>query len=569
MRAARLNAGVPRAVEAVMATTTPLGNRRRAAPAAAALILALAASAGPRTAGAQTAAAQSAGGADGEAARTIHLLQRATYGPRPADVERVRSMGVEAWLDEQLAPERIDDGAFEAVLAGYPAATLSIPEMASTYVLARMMPGGGGAMREDGDAYREPRQIVRELAMVRLHRAIRSERQLEAVMTEFWYNHFNVYGLTGRPRWLVADYERTAIRPHVFGKFQDMLAATARHPAMLIYLDNFRSLTPDSSAAGNPGGINENYARELLELHTLGVDGGYTQGDIEAVARAFTGWSLEMHLAAIPPGDGDDRQTRRLRRHYERARMDPDAGAIFFDFRADRHDTGPKTVLGTALPAGRGIEDGEDVLALVARHPSTARHIATKLVRAFVADDPPPELVERLAETFRRTDGDLRAVTRELFLSPELADPAVRGRKIRSPFELVAAALRMTDAELDPRSRGVLEWLSAAGELPYAAQPPTGYPEAAAEWINAGALLQRSEIATALVASELAGVRIDTAELAAGADPVDALLARLLPGRDTARLEAIVRSETAGLAGAEAAARAAALVLASPDFQTR
>ncbi|HUP18647.1 MAG TPA: DUF1800 domain-containing protein [Gemmatimonadota bacterium] len=536
--------------------TTPLGARRRALLAAAALALLAAA---PAT-------AQSSGAV---AERATHLLQRATYGPRPGDVERVLSMGVEAWLDWQLRPDQIPDGAFEAVLADYPAATLPIPQMASTYVLPRLVPGGETGMGGDRSRFRHPREIVLELSMARLHRAIRSDRQLEAVMTDFWFNHFNVYALVGQPQLLVADYERTAIRPHVFGRFEDMLVATARHPAMLVYLDNFRSLTPDSSAPRGPGGINENYARELLELHTLGVEGGYTQSDIETVARAFTGWTIDRHPPAIPPGDGDDLDSRRFRRRYERARMDPDAGATVFLFLAERHDTGPKTVLGTPLAAGRGIEDGMDVLGMLSRHPSTARHVATKLAHAFVADDPPPALVERLAETFLRTDGDLGAVTRELFLSPEFADPAVHGRKVRSPFELVAAALRMTDAELEPRSRDLLLWLNAAGELPYAAQPPTGYPEAAEVWVNAGALLQRSELATSLVGGEIAGVRLDVPRLAAGTDPVGALLERLLPGRETGRLEAIVRSETAGLDPVAAAARAAALVLASPEFQTR
>lgn len=512
------------------------------------------------------AAGQTAGD---EAAREILVLQRATYGPRPADLERIRSMGVEAWLDWQLDPGAIPDGAFQAVLQRYPAATLSIPEMASRYVPPRLAPGGEVGMGSDG-GLRHPREIVLELSMARLHRAIRSERQLEAVMTDFWFNHFNVYALVGQPQLLVADYERTAIRPHVFGKFEDMLVATARHPAMLVYLDNFRSLTPDPGAP-RPGGVNENYARELLELHTLGVDGGYTQADIEAVARAFTGWSIERHAPAIAPGEGNDPESRRLRRRYERARSDPDAGATLFRFFADRHDAGPKTVLGSTLPAGRGIEDGMDVLELVSRHPSTARHIATKLARAFVADDPPAALVDRLAETFLRTDGDLRAVTRTLFLSPELADPSVRGRKIRSPFELAAAALRMTDAELGPRSRDLLQWLNAAGELPYAAQPPTGYPETADAWLNPGALLQRSDLATSLAAGEVAGIRMDAGALVpdGAADPVDALLERLLPGREAERLGAIVRAEVAGLEPGAAVARAAGLVLASPEFQTR
>ena len=333
----------------------------------------------------------------GDTARAVHLLNRATYGVRAQDLAEVLDLGVEAWLERQLHPERIDDSVLEDRLTTFPAAHMSVSELYEAYpppqrVRARLEKSDSVSPEEMRRMRRElgvqsPNRILFDLAGAKLVRAVSSERQLEEVMTDFWYNHFNVFFAKGPDRWLVGDYERTAIRPHVFGEFEDMLIATASHPAMLVYLDNWRSQVPDSMnprgeqrrrarsrfqslsarerevvlrmrgvseeqiarieealkrGAGREPGLNENYARELLELHTLGVDGGYTQEDVVAVARAFTGWTVGL------PG-----RERADRRGARRDGMAASTSAGQFTFRPEWHDPGEKTVLGTTLPAGQ------------------------------------------------------------------------------------------------------------------------------------------------------------------------------------------------------------------------
>jgi uncharacterized protein (DUF1800 family) len=502
--------------------------------------------------------------ASDERARVVHLLQRATYGPRAKDVAVATAQGSEPWLERQLHPERIDDSTLVARLESLKAVTLPLDELFEVYPTPRSKRDRVGEvdslerrrlqqeMRDQG--LESPRRIGAELAAARLQRAVYSERQLEALMTDFWFNRFNVYWGKGLDRWLVPDYEREAIRPHVFGRFADMLSATARHPAMLFYLDNWRSIAPDSlRPAGASGairelpegaGFNENYARELLELHTLGIDGGYTQEDVVAAARALTGWSIAFR-GEVPE----------------------------FRFRPALHDVGEKRFLDHALPAGRGIEDGEQLLEILARHPSTAEHVARDMVEAFVADEPPPALVERLSRVFLETDGDLREVTRTLFTAPEFYEPAVHGSKVKSPFELVASALRLTEAEVSPFNL-TAEYLHSAGEIPYGARDPIGYPETAEAWIDGGAMLQRMSLALALAGDRTRGIEIDADELAqgsGGSDVVDALTARLLPGGGSARVAEVVRADlAAGTAdGASPAERALGLILGSPEFQRR
>jgi uncharacterized protein (DUF1800 family) len=383
----------------------------------------------------------------------------------------------------------------------------------------------------------------------------------------------------------------------VFGRFRDLLEATAKHPAMLAYLDNAQSVVPDSMnpnagrmaearrrfeslpprqreqvlrrrgidpqlAAQMAGGgalpaqrrdrgLNENYARELMELHTLGVDGGYTQKDVIEVARALTGWTID--------------------------RGGPRAGGSFeprFIFRPAMHDPGEKLVLGHRLPAGRGIEDGEAVLDILARSPATARHVARKLAQRFVADEPPQSLVDRLAQVFTRTDGDLREVTRALFLSPEFNDPRSRGGKVKTPLEFVASALRATDAQVGP-SRMLVGTLRQMGQLPYLASPPTGYPSTSEEWTNSGAMLARMNFALALAAGRVDGVRVDAASFAppsASPGEVTALARAVMPGFADERLTATVTEDLdaqAQLAPRAKTARALGLLLGSPAFQRR
>lgn len=507
-----------------------------------------------------------------DTARAVHLLERATWGVRRDELAEVLRMGSDAWLERQLHPERIDDASMTARLARFPAASASPSELMRRYPrgqaarrdsMARPAVGDRTAMRRDSmarpardtsamrrrQAAMGPQRILADLAGARLQRAVYTERQLEDVMADFWFNHFNVFFGKGADRYLVGDYERAAVRPHVFGRFRDLLGATAAHPAMLVYLDNARSTVADSATAlmtgRRPRGINENYARELLELHTLGVNGGYTQRDVGEVARAFTGWTVAN------AGYGARRQR----------------GEPRFVFRRALHDAGSKTVLGRPLPAGRGIEDGTEVLDLLARHPATARHIARKLAGRFVADDPPQRLVDELASVFTRTNGDLREVTRALFRSPEFA--RTRGTKTRTPFEFVAGTLRATEAEVRP-SRELLQTLRQLGQLPYAATPPTGYIHDSAEWTSGGAMLARMNFALALSRGEVQGVRIDPARLlpTAPSDPAAELARVLLPARETGTLVRAVAEDAARLPDQQArTARALALILGSPAFQ--
>jgi uncharacterized protein (DUF1800 family) len=377
-----------------------------------------------------------------------------------------------------------------------------------------------------------------------------------------------VYAQKDAVRWLVSPYEREAIRPHVLGRFRDLVLATARHPAMLFYLDNWVStrdglVVPSGPNQGRRLGLNENYARELLELHTLGVDGGYTQGDVVEVARAFTGWSF-----AYPGGDKR------------------------FGFRPRSHDDGEKKVLGRVIAAGGGESDGLMVIDIVTRHPSTARAIATKLVRRFVSDDPPPALVERVARTFRETDGDIRAMMRTIVAAPEFWSPEARRAKIKKPLELVASAARALDAsagpETGPGSAGfqLARAVATLGERLHHAQPPTGYPDTADAWVNTGALLGRMNFALSLAQNRLSGVRVDVDRLFAGADRrrpkevLDRLLAVTLHGQTSERTREILSAQVSDPAIVRLTAddrgpaktdveKLVALVLGSPEFQRR
>lgn len=408
-----------------------------------------------------------------DSARAAHLLARATYGARPADITRVQSIGALRWLDEQLNPERINDDAVQAKIARFPTLAMSISDLAREY-----------APMQDGDTAkrRNQRRILGELVAARLVRDVESERQLEEVMTAFWFNHFNVFWGKGPVKYMVADYENNAIRPFVFGKFYDMLDATAKHPAMLFYLDNAQSNARK--------GVNENYARELMELHTLGVDGGYTQKDVQEVARAFTGWTIRRPIYG-----------RRNARNMEMP--ETQSG---FAFIPALHDRESKVVLGKNLAAGRGIEDGEDVLKMLARSPVTAHHIARQLIERFVNDTPDSAFVNELAAVFLKTDGDLRAVTRALFTSPRFYDSKNVRAKVKTPFELVVSALRTTGTP-PIASPQLLQTLRSMGELPYTEQAPTGFPASSQDWVNSGAMLARMNFGIAL------GTRLGDREL--------------------------------------------------------
>jgi uncharacterized protein (DUF1800 family) len=320
--------------------------------------------------------------------------------------------------------------------------------------------------------------VAYDLAESKVYRALYSNRQLQEVLTDFWFNHFNVFIDKGADRYLVTSYERDAIRPHVLGKFSDLLRATAEHPAMLFYLDNWQSIA-EGAAPRQKRGLNENYARELMELHTLGVDGGYTQKDIIEVARCFTGWTIR----------------------------NPRQGGGFY-FAPRLHDKGEKTVLGVKIPAGGGQEDALKVLEILARHPSTARFISRKLAVRFVSDNPPAALVDKLAKTYQKSDGDIREVLRVLFESKEFWAKEAYEAKVKSPLEFVVSAVRATEAEVD-NGFALAEVMGRMGQPLYRKLEPTGYSNASAEWVNSSGLLERMNFATALAANKLPGVKLD------------------------------------------------------------
>ncbi len=518
-----------------------------------------------------------------------HLLNRFAFGPRPGEVDAVARMGLERWFARQLAGG-LPDGEMEERLRRLPALGLSTAEIFKTYpppglVLYEAKEAGilsGDVSRkdlkeEDRDAlrskvmafaqekgYRPQKELLGQLMVQKLVRAVESENQLGEVMTDFWFNHFNVSATDNKARAFLLPYERDAIRPHALGRFRDLLEATAKSPAMLVYLDNAQSSAADDAPTtmdgmrrrgrfgtrpavhvdptkkARPRGVNENYARELMELHTLGVDGGYSQQDVVEVARAFTGWTL------MPPGKARERAEQRL------ALADRRGGLGFhkdgeFLFRADQHDAGEKTVLGTRLPAGRGIEDGEAVLDLLAAHRATARHLASKIAVRFVSDNPPPALVDRLADVYLKTGGDagnggdIRRLLVALVESPEFWSRDAVGAKIKSPFELAASALRIIDGDIggeigDPRE--ILKWIARMGQPLYAYQAPTGYPDRAETWVNTGSLLNRMSFGLQLAADRVRGIDLDWTALNGGREPEsreEALrlyAGLLLPGRD-------------------------------------
>ena len=441
-----------------------------------------------------------------------HALDRLGFGPRPGDVARVRAMGVDEWIALQLAPDRVENAAIDALVASafetYHADSRELVSLAQAGQQAIRQRARQAAMQGDttanrremrADAVRDDpqlreqlrrgRRVIGDVQAVKLARAVASERQLEEVMTDFWENHFSVFAGKGLTRLYIPSYDRDVIRPRALGNFRDLLGAVAKSPAMLFYLDQFQSTvdsahTPLRNArvarmrpAGRARGLNENYAREILELHTLGVDGGYTQRDVIEVARALTGWT-----------------------------MNPRQGTGFV-FRPEIHDADAKVVLGHRLAAGRGIEDGEDVLNIVARHPATARFIARKLAIRFVSDDPPAALVERAAATFRRTDGDIRETVRTIVTSPEFFSRSAYRAKVKSPFELVASALRAIGARPDttPRSAQLVAFLGAPI---FGHQAPNGWPETGEAWINAGAILNRINFGLALAGGRVPGASV-------------------------------------------------------------
>ncbi len=564
------------------------------------------------------------------------MLNRITFGPRPGDVERVHRVGVEAFLDEQLHPQRISDSAVEAKIAALPTLSMSSEELAENFQemkpekkAERLVPKSGRSftdssspkpaskqvnpppqpMPQDMAEMQGPRRVIMELAREELWRAVYSNRQLQEVMVQFWMNHFNIFAPKGADKWLMTSFERDTIRPRVFGRFEDLLAATAKSPAMLFYLDNWMSATPNPTYAGKPGpaggrnqrashrsfwpfgmgrraqngvwrpfggpsdnrhaqnpngrpvpgglkqnkrGLNENYAREIMELHTLGVDGGYTQRDVIELARCFTGWTIDR------PRQGGE-----------------------FIFNPRMHDFGEKVVLGHKIRSGRGMKDGLEMLHLLAHRPATAHFISLKLCRRFVADDPPQSIVDRASQTFLKTDGDIRAALKTILTSPEFYSQAAFRAKVKSPLELVASSLRALNAETDA-DVPLLHLIARMGQPMFQYQAPTGFPDRADTWISSSTLLTRLNFATMLASNRIRGTQIDFEQLgfaAVASSPdavVDKLGERLVGGPPSPETRQAILRSIAGnnrSVGVGDTSRqvpvVAGLLLASPEFQKR
>jgi uncharacterized protein (DUF1800 family) len=504
----------------------------------------------------------------------LHVLNRLGYGPRPGDIKNVKTLGLAEYISRQLEPERIDDSALTQRLERLETIQMSSSQLAALYPRRPQPPQqrpdmndeeAQKRMAEQRQEMRGVRKIGLELQQAKILRATYSERQLQEVMADFWFNHFNVFIGKGADRVLTTEYDREVIRANALSNFRELLAASAKSPAMLFYLDNWMSIDPNAklperlnrarfpmapNARNKPQkpapkrarGLNENYARELMELHTLGVDGGYTQKDVTEVARCFTGWTMRN-----PQGGGS------------------------FQFVNMLHDNGEKTVLGKTIPAGGGMKDGELVIEMLANHPSTASFISTKLCRRFVSDTPPEALVKRCAEKFQKTGGDIRQVLAVIFTSPEFYSPEAYRAKVKKPLELVVSALRATSAEtVAPPSISVS--LRSMGEMLYGCQPPTGYPDTADAWVNTGALLERMNFATALANGDLAGTRMrlgnieskDTAGLIA---KVSRELLQENP--KPAFISGIQKQLEAAESGNNNVATIAGLILGSPEFQRR
>jgi uncharacterized protein (DUF1800 family) len=410
-----------------------------------------------------------------------HVLNRLAYGPKPGDIERVRQMGVQRYIDSQLAPDNAPlPPALEQRLRALETAQQSAGTTLAQFLAVRAQARDEG---EDGKAKR--REVVQRIALqtaeARIARAVDSPRQLEEVMVDFWFNHFNVYTGKGIDRALVASYERDAIRPYAMGNFRELLGATAKHPAMLFYLDNWLSSADGDAprgaqapgAKGKSSGLNENYARELMELHTMGVDSGYSQQDVTELARMLTGWTFS-NGALVRQGRG-------------------------FAFDAKRHDRGDKHWLGRVVRAG-GQGEGEYALDVLAMLPATAHHLSFQLAQYFVQDQPPPALVERMARSYLDSKGDIRTVLRTLFSSAEFMAPETVGAKFKTPYQFVISAARASGAQLADVKQvtGVLDRL---GMPLYGCQTPDGYKNTEDAWLNPDALSRRIGFAAALARS--------------------------------------------------------------------
>ena len=542
--------------------------------------------------------------------KILHVLNRLGFGARPGDVAKVKAMGLQKYIDQQLNPSTISDSVAENKVKNLEVFNLSTAEVFAKYpnpgALLRQLEGGRQAQANAAqanperemtqDEQRERRQKLQELyrkydlrpanqllpqiVSNRVLRGVYSERQLQEVMVDFWQNHFNVFSGKAAVRWYIPSYERDVLRKNALGNFRDLVVGTAQHPAMLFFLDNFESVSPNAqrNQGGNGRlqqairngnltprqreqikqrqgltdaqldqrikqmqqagqrqqgrGINENYARELMELNTLGVDGGYSQKDIVEIARAFTGWTIAdprgYRRAAAGMINGDE--DKRLARIQRQAGVPDDIESGEFYFNERWHDKQPKMVLGQKVEEG-GVKDGLKVIDILVRHPSTAKFIARKLVNKFVSDTPSDALVGRVADAFSRSNGDIKTTLRAIFTDAEFFAPSNYRAKIKTPFELAVSSIRALDGETNA-GPAMLAMLNKLGEIPYGYQAPTGYPDSAEDWVNTGALLERLNYSVAIASNRIPGTRVNLAEYKSSstAQVLDKAIATILDG---------------------------------------
>jgi uncharacterized protein (DUF1800 family) len=493
--------------------------------------------------------------------QTQHVLNRLAFGASPSDVELVKRVGVREYIVDQL--QKKPDAAIEESLRAFPTLQLSLAQAYEQFppMKERMKEAGLEKKGMEPADFRaaekqmrkefkdeQPRQILVEATTAKIIRSVASKRQLEEVLVDFWFNHFNVSAEKNQVKWSVTSFERDAIRPFVFGRFEDMLVATTKHPAMLVYLDNVQSVREgmmEPKANANPRGLNENYARELMELHTLGVNAGYSQQDVTAAAKTLTGWSMV--------GKKDDDEFGE------------------FQFRTRAHDTSQKNIFGLTLDGTGGITEGEKLLHYLASHQATAKHLSKKLCQRFVSDSPSEKLVQSVAQVYLDSNGDLTHVYNAIFSSDDFWAAQNVGSKTKTPFEFVVSAIRAVGT-LSEVKKPLVNALASLGNQPYVCNPPTGYSEIALPWINAGALVSRINFGLQMVKGNLAGVRVRPMEFGANKNPTVDDIALIIFGKpvsENTRKIILNQQRTSEVDETKPidVAMVAGLLVGSPEFQ--
>lgn len=517
-------------------------------------------------------------------AAAAHLLSRFSYGPTPGQVDEVARQGPDRWLESQLKADAPDPA--DARLKAYPALAMTQDQLSEQYATAQEVrqmarQSGMDVASEEGrketrramveklrsEGRETERELYRQLLGQKITRGVYTRWQLREVMTDFWFNHFNVSRTNNQARPYLFSYERDAIRAHALGDFRALLEATSHHPAMLLYLNNAESVAPEGAplAPGIPAqltrrrgkklkGLNENYARELMELHTLGVDGGYTQKDVTEAARVLTGWTTPL-------------RNRQLRNVAERFPEWVHTGGDGFVFASFLHDAGPKTVLGTFFPAGHGEDEGERLLDMLASNPRTAERVARKFAVRFVSDEPDPQLVSALQRSYTSSHGNSAAMIRTLVAQPGFWAPATQRAKVKTPLEFIVGSLRTLNADLNPYP-ALAPWLQKMGQEPYACVPPTGYPDRNEQWVSSGTLVHRINFGFALAAGRVRGVRVS---LPPGS--LEQVAAVLLPERDLKKaLGPVKQALSSGKAGEpdlNGQQKIVGTLLGCPEYQRR